>query len=68
VPAPASRHRPKQRLTLDTPEDLDLIRRIFEVLYPVRPDFGLDDMLALLDRNPDWIAINAEVQHRWVKR
>lgn len=68
VPAPSNRHRPLQRLTLDTPEDLELIRRIYDTLYPHNPAFGLDEILALLDANPDWVAINADVRHRWVKR
>lgn len=68
VPAPAYRHRPTQRLTLDTPEDLELIRRIYDALHPRDSAFGLDDILALLDSIPEWVAINADVRHRWVSR
>jgi len=68
VPATPFRHRPKLRLTLDTQEDLDLITRIYDGLYPEKPDFTLDDMLNLLDRNPEWLSINENIQHRWLKR
>ncbi len=68
VPASPFRHRPKLRLTLDTPEDLELITRVYDSLYPGKPDFGLDDILKLLDRHPEWLAINASVEHRWLKR
>ena len=40
------------RITLDYPEDLTLIRGIYERLYPVKPDFGLTDILALQVSDP----------------
>jgi spore coat polysaccharide biosynthesis protein SpsF len=49
------------RLTLDTPEDLILIKKIFNHLYPQRPDFGLTEILELLRENPDWSSINSKV-------
>jgi len=51
------------RLTVDEPEDLQLVRAIFERLYPVRPDFDLDDIAALLRSDPSLPALNAHVQH-----
>ncbi len=50
-----------ERWTVDTPEDFELIRRILEALYPVNPQFHQADVLALLDANPDWRALNAEI-------
>lgn len=44
------------RLTVDTAEDFSLVREIYEELYPVAPDFGTADVLALLDRRPDLAA------------
>lgn len=35
------------RWTVDTPEDLDFVRRLFERLYPTNPQFGARDILAL---------------------
>ncbi len=62
-----SRHnKPDLRLTLDTPEDLLLLRAVFDQLLPGHPDFGLDDILDLLNRRPDLQELNAHVVHRWV--
>lgn len=49
------------RWTVDTPEDLELVRRIYGALYPIRPAFVLTDVLALLETNPSWTALNAHV-------
>jgi len=40
------------RLTLDTSDDFKIISAIIEALYPERPDFSLQDILALLKKNP----------------
>jgi spore coat polysaccharide biosynthesis protein SpsF len=48
VRAPDELHAPNLRLTLDTPEDLKLIRDVFDRLYPLDPCFGLAEILALL--------------------
>lgn len=53
-----------QRWTVDTPEDFELVRRILEALYPQKPEFDMQDVLALLERNPEWLAINAHVQQK----
>lgn len=45
------------RWTIDYPEDYELIRRVYEALYPA--PFGLYDILELLDRRPELKAINA---------
>jgi spore coat polysaccharide biosynthesis protein SpsF len=62
---PEERHeRPELRVTLDTTEDLALIRAIYEALYPVDPAFGLDEVLDLLDRNPALVRLNAGIVQR----
>lgn len=66
VTAPPTETRPKLRLTLDTPEDLNVIRAVFAALRPTRSDFPLSDMLAFLDRHPEIAAVNAAVKHRYV--
>lgn len=66
VPGPLSETRPELRLTLDTPEDLAVIQKVFDVLRPERVDFSLAEMLAYLDTHPDVARINAAVQHRYV--
>lgn len=52
------------RWTVDTPEDFELVRRITEALYPVKPEFDTQDILALLKRHPEWAEINAHVRQK----
>lgn len=52
------------RWTVDTPEDFELIKRIFEALYPVKPEFEMADVLALLEKHPDWVEINSHVRQK----
>lgn len=40
-------------LAVDTAEDLALIRKIFELLYPTNPKFGYEDIVDLLVCTPD---------------
>jgi len=55
----ASCDAPDLRLTVDYPEDLQLMRAIYERLYPADPHFGLDDVLALRKREPDLFELNS---------
>ena len=48
------------RWTIDYPEDFTFIKTVYEHLYPAKPDFNLQDILALTDQNPDIYAINAK--------
>jgi len=52
------------RLTVDTPEDFELVTRVYEALYPGRPDFGLADLVALFAARPDLRAINQHVRQK----
>lgn len=47
------------RWTVDEPEDFELVKRIYEELYPVRQDFTTSDILALLEKKRTFTAINA---------
>jgi spore coat polysaccharide biosynthesis protein SpsF len=40
------------RLTVDTLDDFERIRRIYERLYPTKPDFTLSDVVDLLEGSP----------------
>lgn len=56
----------RYRLTVDTPEDFQLIRLILEALYPSNPLFGMEDILQLLDQNKDWSRLNSHIeQKKW---
>jgi spore coat polysaccharide biosynthesis protein SpsF len=46
------------RWVVDEPEDLEFVRRVYEILYPVKPEFGTEDILALLERKPELAEIN----------
>lgn len=66
VEAPAEHSRPEMRLTLDTKEDLEVIRAVFAALRPTRPNFSLSDIIAFMDANPEIAAINSKVAQRYV--
>jgi spore coat polysaccharide biosynthesis protein SpsF len=52
------------RWTVDTPEDLDLVRRIYEALYPVDSTFSYWAALELVARSPELQSINNHVQQK----
>jgi spore coat polysaccharide biosynthesis protein SpsF len=52
------------RWTVDTPEDFALIRLILENLYPVKPQFRLNDILDLLSHHSEWIKLNAHIEQK----
>lgn len=54
------------RLTVDTPEDLALVRAVFEHFSP-RNDFSLSEILAFLNAQPVIKRLNAEVQQKAVR-
>jgi spore coat polysaccharide biosynthesis protein SpsF len=51
------------RWTVDTPEDLALVRRIFEH-FGGRDDFSWTEVLDLFKRHPELAEINAAVRHK----
>lgn len=59
--------RPQYRLTVDTPEDLKLIRKIYQRLYAGERVFSLSEVVKLLDENPNLRAINAHLRPKQVK-
>lgn len=52
------------RLTVDTPEDFELIRRILEAVYPKSSDFTLADVMKVLLEHPDWNELNRHVEQK----
>ncbi|MEB3205590.1 MAG: glycosyltransferase family protein [Candidatus Sericytochromatia bacterium] len=51
------------RLTVDEPQDFELVCRIYAALLPERPTFDLNDILNLLEAHPDWLALNGGILH-----
>lgn len=62
--APHFLHHPEYRLTLDTEEDYNLIRNIYETLYPIKPAFDLYDITRYLQRNAILSSMNQHVQQK----
>lgn len=57
----AACRRPDIRLTVDTPEDLQLVREVYGRLLPSNPAFTLMDVVGLLTREPGLLAMNSQV-------
>jgi spore coat polysaccharide biosynthesis protein SpsF len=55
-------HQDEIELTVDTQDDLDLIRMIFSELYSRSPHFGLPEILLLLHQHPELREINRHVR------
>lgn len=55
---------PELRLTVDTPDDFELITRIFDELYEPGEVFPLSAIVDLCRRRPDLVALNAHVQQK----
>ncbi len=66
--APADQRAPDIRLQMDYPEDLELIRSVYERLEPdLGPVFGVGPILALLDESPDLAALNAHCEEKPIR-
>ena len=55
---------PEYRLTVDTPEDLSLMRIIFNNLYQVDKIIALEEVIRFLRKNPQIARINSHVTQR----
>jgi len=51
------------RLTVDTAEDLTLVRRIYQY-FDNTDEFSLPDILTLLEKHPEYLQINANISHK----
>lgn len=68
VVAPPELRHPGARLTLDYPEDLQFLDAVLAELAPVTACPSLEQIVALLRRRPDMVAINSGVQERYWQR
>ena len=46
------------RFTIDYPEDYEFIKRVYDELFEDNPDFDLNDILSLLEKQPEIYDIN----------
>lgn len=64
VEAPPEWYMPDLRLCLDTQEDLTLISKVCEELYPKNPYFGLKEILLLIKSKPHLKMINSNIKQK----
>lgn len=55
------------RLTVDTEEDFEVLQTLIEELYPMKREFGLQEMLDLLEKRPDLVKHNAHIEQKKVQ-
>jgi len=65
-PAPAALQRPGRRLCVDEEADYRLLAHIYDRLYRPGEIIEIRDVLALLDREPELLKINAHVRQHTV--
>jgi len=56
--------RPDLRLTVDTKEDLELVREIYSRLYKPGEIFSAGEVVSLLDEHPELVEINSDVRQK----
>lgn len=54
------------RLCLDTKEDFEVLKIVYESLIKLKKDFNLEDILNFTDRNKEVVRINSEVKQKTV--
>jgi len=53
------------RFTIDYKEDYYFILEVYNTLFPVKPRFGLDDILSLIEKNPRIAELNKRYAGRY---
>lgn len=61
-------YRPHYRITVDTKEDFELMKKIFSILLKKKEYFNVYDICKLLDERKDLLAINAQIEQRKAKK
>ncbi|MCA9459831.1 MAG: N-acetylneuraminate synthase family protein, partial [Nanoarchaeota archaeon] len=64
---PENVRRPEYRFTVDTPEDLEMMREIYKNLYKEGEIISLADAVKFVDENPDVLKINGMIKDRNVR-
>jgi len=67
VEAPPELNHPDLRLTVDTEEDLQLVKEIYGALYFRKPDFSMEDVIKLIDERPALKLINIHMKQKPVR-
>ncbi|PCJ42405.1 MAG: spore coat biosynthesis protein F [Alphaproteobacteria bacterium] len=61
LPAPDAQSGPNMSVTLDTPQDYQVICAVMEALSPKKPDFTIEDVVAYLKAHPEICRINQDI-------
>jgi spore coat polysaccharide biosynthesis protein SpsF len=64
ISAKGDLHWPELVITLDTPKNLQLIKVIFENLYPKNSSFSALDIVRFLRKNPQLLKINKNIKRK----
>jgi len=67
IEAPEELNHPDWRWTLDTKEDFDFIKGVYEALYPAKEDFNSYDVIRFLKENPSILEINRDIKQKSVR-
>jgi len=65
VAAPDHLRRPDLIIELDEQRDYQLIKKIFENIYPIKQNFDVHDIIKFLDENPKIKRLNSNVVRKW---
>lgn len=65
--APERFHHPEYRFQLDYDEDYVFIKEIYSRLLPTKEDFGIEEIFALLEKNPGLLRINSHMTEKEVR-
>lgn len=64
LPCPTELNYPHLRFTVDEKEDFELIKTIYENLYPMNPTFSAAEAIRFLNSHPQLIEINKNIVQR----
>jgi spore coat polysaccharide biosynthesis protein SpsF (cytidylyltransferase family) len=64
IEAPPHFHRPELELEVDTPEDMTVMQSVLDH-FAGNPAYGLGELIAYMEANPDVAARNRDVPRRW---
>lgn len=67
VVAPGELNHPDWRWTLDTKEDFEFLKIVYEALYNTKKDFDTYDVLNFIKKNPHVLKINERIKQRAVR-
>ena len=59
--------RPDLRITLDYPEDLEFFKHIFDKLYKEGEIFSLDEIIKLINSDPEIVKINENLKTKFIQ-